>query len=234
MIKFLVTLAVFFGISMLAGCGGGAPKAQPLQASFYTDSILSGSIKTGSGWLSPRPIERIAALSNGALITVDHSVPGATVQDVSAGVPGVPFGKFSKAIEADPSRVLVLAYSTAGALRFGDQLEAYETLLGTMVRQALALGKTVVLVGSPWIASPISGLSAADSEAVLRALSEFDLATRSVAAQHNLLFINLRGLRQAQAADMADDVHPGQAYSELISQHVVAEILKFLAKGNGA
>ncbi len=226
MIKFLITLAYFFALSMLFGCGGAAQKAPPLQVSFYTDSILSGSIKTGAGWLSPRPVERTQQLSNGQLITVDLSIPGATVQDVAAGVPGVPFGKFSKAIEADPSRVLVLAYSTAGALRFGGQLADYEALLGTMTRQALALGKTVVLVGSPWIASPIPSLSAADSDAALRNIAAFDLATRSIAAQHNLLFINLRSLRQAQAADMADDIHPGQAYSELIAQLVAQALLK--------
>lgn len=226
MIKFLKKLLPFLACMVLNGCGGSAQNPLPLRVSVYSDSILSGSIKTGSGWLSPRPIERIAALSNGALITVDHSVPGATVQDVSAGVPGVPFGKFSKAIEADPSRVLVLAYSTAGALRFGDQPAAYETLLSTMITQALALGKTVVLVGSPWIASPIPSLSAADSEAALRNIAAFDLSTRSIAAQHNLLFINLRSLRPAQAADMADEVHPAQAYSELIAQLVAQALLK--------
>ena len=226
MITLLKKLMPFLACLALNGCGGAAQNPLPLRVSVYSDSILSGSIKTGSGWLSPRPIERIAAMSNGALITVDHSVPGATVQDVSAGVPGVPFGKFSKAIEADPSRVLVLAYSTAGALRFGGQLADYEALLGTMVTQALALGKTVVLVGSPWIASPIPGLSAADSAATLQTIADFDQATRRLAASKNIVFVNLRELRPAMAQDMADDVHPAQAYSELFAQLVAQALLK--------
>ena len=222
-------------VALLLGCGGGGTSVEPVQApapvrvSFYGDSITSGAIKPPPGWLNPRPVARITELAGGALQGVDWSLGGATVQDARDGTPGMPFGPFAQAILADTSPVVVIRYATANALRFADRLSEYQRTLADMVAQARAAGKTVVLVGSTHIAEPMPGLSADDSRQVLANVDAFEAATRAVAAQCGVLFIDLRAVPFEGATDMADDVHPSQQYSDRVSAHIARALVALLA-----
>ncbi len=222
-------------VGALAGCGGGGASAEPVHASapvrvsFYGDSITSGTIKTPAGWLNPRPVARITELAGGALQGVDYSLGGATVQDARDGTPGMPFGPFAQAILADTSPVIVIRYATANALRFADRLPEYERALTDMVGQARAAGKTVVLAGSTHIAAPMPGLSADDSRQVLANVDAFEAATRTVAQRTQVPFVDLRAVPFAGAADMADDVHPNQQYSDRLSAHLARALVALLA-----
>lgn len=238
-------LAALVLVAMLVGCGGGgtggelvqtpAPTSVPTSAralvlvSFYGDSITSGAIKPAPGWLNPRPVARITELAAGALQGVDWSLGGATVQDARDGTPGMPFGPFAQAIKLDASPVVVIRYATANALRFADRLPEYQRALTDMVSQAQAAGKTVVLTGSTHIAAPMPGLSAADSRQVLANVDAFEAATRAVATQTGVLFVDLRAVPFAGAADMADDVHPNQQYSDRVSAHIARALVALLA-----
>lgn len=231
----LPVMGVLVLLAMLIGCGGGG--ADPVQAparaavcvSFYGDSITSGAIKPAPGWLNPRPVARITELAAGALQGVDYSLGGATVQDARDGTPGMPFGPFAQAVLADTSPVVVIRYATANALRFADRLSEYQRTLAGMVAQARAAGKTVVLAGSAHIAAPMPGLSADDSRQVLANVDAFEVATRAVATQTATPFIDLRAVPFEGAADMVDDVHPNQQYSDRISAHIARELVALLA-----
>ena len=230
-----VALAALLSVAVLVGCGGGGTSGEPVlplspvAVSFYGDSITSGAIKPAPGWLNPRPVARITELAAGALQGVDWSLGGATVQDARDGTPGMPFGPFAQAIKLDASPVVVIRYATANALRFADRLPEYQRTLTDMVAQAQAAGKTVVLAGSTHIAAPMPGLSAADSRQVLANVDAFEAATRAVANQTGTPFIDLRAVPFAGAADMADDVHPNQQYSDRISAHIARALVALLA-----
>lgn len=223
---------------VLIGCGGGgavpgAPaRPAPVPVSFYGDSILSGSIKRSKGdgthrdaWLMPRPVERINELAQGRIAGVDWSVPGATVQDARDGTPGMPFGPFAQAIQGDTSRVVVIGYATANALRYPNALVEYQTTLAAMVRQAQIAGMRVLLLGAPHLAMPAGDLSPDDSAALAMRLARFDDATKDVANKTGARFIDLRSVAFFGAADMADDVHPDQLYSDRLGALVAREVV---------
>lgn len=239
MLTFFAAAAFAFMMVFLActpGCGGGgavpgAALPAPVQVSFYGDSILSGGIKlmqpdgsTTPGWLNPLPVQRITALSAGRITGVDWSLPGATVQDARDGTPGMPFGPFAQAIKADSSRVVVIGYATANALRFPRALAEYEATLADMVLEARDAGKRVLLLGAPYIALPMPGQSADDSAAIAMRINIFDLATKAVAARTGVRYIDLRQVVFFGVTDMADDVHPNQAYSARLCALIAPEL----------
>lgn len=200
-------------------------KSKPVkQVSLYGDSITSGASYTDAGVmvkLSPSPVQVISSLSG--THGVDYSLPGATVIDATNGAPDLPFKTFSEQIAKDPSSVIVIRYATASGLKMIGQLEQYKTLLVDMVAQAKALGKTVLLTGSPVIEQTIRGESPERVAALIASVDEFESATNTVAVQHNVPFINLRGL-EFHPGDTVDGVHPARAYSDRLS----AEIARYL------
>ena len=198
-----------------------------MAVSFYGDSTLSGAINTSAKWVSPRPAKYIEGISGGKIAAVDYSMGGATVQDAIAGTPGIGFEPWAIQIRADASPVVVIGYATAGALRFGGQPDDYASSLTAMVLRAKEAGKRVLLLGAPYIASPMPGLSDADSAAVIEAVDTFDAITKWVAYKTGAEFVDVRAVPFYGLDYMSDGVHPSQAYSqrmgELIAQKIIGE-----------
>ena len=188
--------------------------------SFYGDSITRGD------GLNPRPVERRTELSKGAFIGVDYSLGGSTVHDATTGDPRLPYrGPFADWIKQDMSEIVVIGHGGANALRYPDKIGEYDTLLTAMINQSRAQGKTVVLSGMTWVAHPVKGLSEADSTRVLSGLATFDDRTEAIAMREGCVFLDLRSVPFTGAADMLDEVHPNQDYSDRVSAYVTARLV---------
>ena len=198
--------------ALCAGCGGGAGPA-PAPAvrviEFYGDSLTFGSIAGPSGELTRLavpPVRRAQELLGGAALCVDLSLPGATVADALAGVAMMPFGRFAEHVASTAAQTLVIRYGGADALR-GTPLADFERDLALIVSLAQAAGKTVWLVGV--IATP-TGVT-----------DDFDLAVERTADAFGAGFVNVRAVSVTFPADLADGVHPAQAWSDRLTAAIV-------------
>ena len=199
--------------ALCAGCGGGdAPAPAPRVIEWYGDSLTFGSIAGPGGELTRLPVPPVRRaqelLGDGALC-VDLSLPGATVRDALAGVAMMPFGAFGQHIRASAADTVVIRYGGADALR-GTPLADFERDLGAMVTQAHASGKTVLLVGV--IATPGG------------ATDDYDLAVERTADAHGAGFVDVRSVPFALPDDLADGVHPAQAWSDRITAAIVRHL----------
>ena len=198
--------------ALCAGCGGGdTPPALPV-VEFYGDSLTFGSINGPAGSLTRLavpPVRRAQALLGDAAVCMDLSLPGATVADALAGAAMMPFGAFGEHIQASSARTLVIRYGGADAVR-GTPLPDFERDLSAMVNLAQAAGKTVLLVGV--IATPGGATDA------------YDLAVERTADALAAGFVDVRAVPYALPDDLADGVHPAQAWSDRITASIVQHL----------
>ena len=202
----------------VCGCGGGgdapapAPAPAPRVIEFYGDSLTFGSISGADGTLTRLavpPVRRAQELLGAAALCVDLSLPGATVADALAGAAMMPFSAFAQHVSATAASTLVIRYGGADALR-GTPLAAFERDLGAMVTQAQAAGKTVLLVG---VITLPGG-----------ATDDYDLAVERAADAHGAGFVDVRAVPVTFPDDLADPVHPAQAWSDRITAAIVQHL----------
>ena len=199
---------------LCAGCGGGSPAEPPAAPAprvieFFGDSLTFGSIEGPSGTLTRLavpPVRRAQELLGDAALCVDLSLPGATVADALAGVAMMPFGPFAEHVRTTQAGTLVIRYGGADAVR-GTPLAAFERDLGAMVALAQTAGKTVWLVGV--IATP-TGVT-----------DDYDLIVERTADAHGAGFVDVRSVAVTFPDDLADDVHPAQAWSDRVTGAIV-------------
>ena len=195
---------------LCAGCGGGSPAEPPAAPAprvieFYGDSLTFGSIEGPAGTLTRLavpPVRRAQEMLGDAALCVDLSLPGATVADALAGVAMMPFGRFADHVRTTQASTLVIRYGGADAMR-GTQLTDFERDLGEMVSLAQAAGKTVLLVG---VIATTTGVT-----------DDYDLAVERAADAFGTGFIDVRAVPVTWPDDLADDVHPAQAWSDRIT-----------------
>lgn len=195
---------------LCAGCGGGSPDEPPAAPAqrvieFYGDSLTFGSIEGPAGTLTRLavpPVRRAQEMLGDAALCVDMSLPGATVADALAGVAMMPFGAFAQHVSATAASTLVIRYGGADAVR-GTPLADFERDLGEMVTLAQASGKTVLLVG---VIATTTGVT-----------DDYDLAVERAADAFGTGFIDVRAVPVTWPDDLADDVHPAQAWSDRIT-----------------
>ena len=200
--------------ALCAGCGGGeTPHADaPRVIEWYGDSLTFGSIAGLSGELTRLavpPVRRAQELLGDTALCVDLSLPGATVRDALEGVAMMPFGPFAEHVAATPATVLVIRYGGADAIR-GTPLADFERDLAAMVRLAQAAGKRVLLVG---VIATTSGITDA-----------FDLAVERTADATGAGFVDVRAVPVTLPDDLADAVHPAQAWSDRITAAIVRHL----------
>ncbi len=195
---------------LCAGCGGGSPAEPPAAPAprvieFYGDSLTFGSIEGPAGTLTRLavpPVRRAQELLGTSALCVDLSLPGATVADALAGVAMMPFGRFADHVATTQASVLVIRYGGADALR-AVPLADFERDLAAMVALAQAAGKRVLLVGV---------IATATGET-----DDFDLAVERTADAHGTGFVDVRAVPYTLPDDLADAVHPAQAWSDRIT-----------------
>ncbi len=196
--------------ALCAGCGGGdAPAPAPHVIEWYGDSLTFGSIAGPGGELTRLPVppvRRAQELLGDTALCVDLSLPGATVADALAGVAMMPFGAFGQHIRASAADTVVIRYGGADAIR-GTPLPDFERDLSALVTLAQAAGKTVWLVGV--IATP-TGVT-----------DDFDLAVERTADALGVGFVDVRAVPYAFPDDLADAVHPAQAWSDRLTAAIV-------------
>ena len=200
--------------ALCAGCGGGAP-APAQVVEFYGDSLTFGSIEGPAGELarlSVPPVRRAQELLGAGFLCVDYSLPGATAADALAGVAGMPFGPFADHIKTTAATTLVLRYGGADAAR-GVALPDFERNLSALVGLSQAAGKTVLLVG---VIAFYSNGGAMTQDLVERA-DEFNAAVKRVADAYGTGFVDVRTVPVTFPDDLADPVHPAQAWSDRIT-----------------
>lgn len=200
--------------ALCAGCGGGeTPHADaPRVIEWYGDSLTFGSIAGPSGELTRLavpPVRRAQELLGDTALCVDLSLPGATVRDALEGVAMMPFGAFEPHIKASAADTVVIRYGGADALR-GTPLAAFERDLGALAALARVTGKRVLLVGVIETASH-------DTDA-------YDLAVERTADALGLGFVDVRSVPYALPDDLADGVHPAQAWSDRITAAIVRHL----------
>jgi hypothetical protein len=203
--------------ALCAGCGGGdapapAGPAAPAVIEFYGDSLTFGNIAGPVGELirlGVPPVRRAQELLGDAAVCVDLSLPGATVRDALDGVAMMPFGRFAEHVRATRAGVLVIRYGGADALR-GVAVADFERDLTALVRLAQAAHKRVLLVGV--IATPTG------------ATDDFDLAVERTADALGTGFVDVRAVSVTFPDDLADAVHPAQAWSDRITAAIVRHL----------
>lgn len=202
--------------ALCAGCGGGdAPPALPV-VEFYGDSLTFGSIEGPAGELTRLavpPVRRAQQQLEDAAVCVDLSLPGATVRDALDGVAMMPFGRFAEHVATTTASVLVVRYGGADALR-GVAVADFERDLAELVRLAQAAHKRVLLVGV--IATPTG------------ATDDFDLAVERTADALGAGFVDVRAVPATLPDDLADAVHPAQAWSDRTTAAIVRHLRPLL------
>jgi len=130
-------------------------------------------------------------------------VAGITVGfEALAGVAMMPFGRFADHVATTQARLLVIRYGGADALR-AVPLADFERDLAAMVALAQAAGKRVLLVGV---------IATATGET-----DDFDLAVERTADARGTGFVDVRAVPYTLPDDLADAVHPAQAWSDRIT-----------------
>ena len=202
--------------ALCAGCGGDsqpsplAPQARIIE--FYGDSLTFGSIAGPAGELTRLavpPVRRAQELLGASALCVDLSLPGATVRDALDGVAMMPFGRFADHMQATGADTLVIRYGGADALR-GVPVADFERDLAHLVTLAQSAGKTVWLVGV---------IATQDG-----ATDDFDLAVERTADALGAGFVDVRAVSVTFPGDLADPVHPAQAWSDRLTTAIVRHL----------
>jgi lysophospholipase L1-like esterase len=187
--------------ALLPACGGGGSAgAGERTVAFYGDSITSGThsrdydIWQPVRW-SPSPVEAIDAQLQ-AWSAIDYSRDGLLAHEAR--------------IAADESALVVLRFGVADTI-VGTPPARFRAAVAGLIAQARAQNKRVILVGLPHTATP-------------GATAPLDAVLGHLATEWSLPFVDLQALPFNPATDLADPIHPGQAYSERIGAAVAAAI----------
>lgn len=215
----LATTAAAVALTGLSGCGGGgggggasvSPLASGLTLAAPTvaapaiiqadcsvllwgDSILRGD--TLAGLLSETPSAALKRMRP-AYTVLDQTKSGDYVT--------LRLGEFLNA--SITSRFVVIGDGVNDA---GHDLE-YEQPLRSMVQRVKSQGHTPVITGLSRVAKGVPNRDA------------YDAIAKRVASEEAALFADW-GTVAYDAADMADDVHPGQPYSTRLAERLVAKL----------
>lgn len=204
--------------AMLAACGGGggggggsggamplvgmpiaapaapqapAPTGPECSVTLYGDSILFGY--TSKGRLAESPAQAIQRLRP-AYRVVDRTDPGDYVQ---RRLPTL-------LTDSIDTRVVVLEHGINDAGNGFDYAEP----LRSMVKRVKSLERRAVITG---LSNVVAGVANR---------AEYDDAARRIASEEGVTFADWGAVR-FDAADMADDVHPGQLYSTRLVEQLV-------------
>lgn len=214
--------------ALCAGCGGGGPSpAAPAPAprvqiiEFYGDSLTFGQVTGQQGQLARLavpPVRRAQELLGDTTLCVDLSLPGATVADALNGVAMMPFGRFAEHVAGTSAQTLVIRYGGADSIR-GTPLADFERDLHSLVSLAKIRHKTVLLVG----VIPLH-LHADITQPMLDSVDDFDAAVERVADAQAVGFVDVRAIPVTFPGDLADTVHPAQAWSDRITAAIVRHL----------
>jgi hypothetical protein len=190
-------------LGAISACGGGAgagPQCSKTLVDCIGDSTFSGLN------LIDRPIPRIARQAG--VQCINHAIPGWTIANHASTFD----------VSDSPASVVVMRFGGADTLTLTDQTQ-FAQALTTQVTQAKAAGKTPVLVGVIRLArKPLEqdaiGIDTAAFEMFDAHSALLDRAIKTVAEQQAARFVDIRALRFDGAIDIADAVHPAQAYSD--------------------
>jgi hypothetical protein len=183
---------------------------------WYGDSLTFGSIAGPGGELTRLPVppvRRAQELLGDTALCVDLSLPGATVADALAGVAMMPFGAFGQHIRASAADTVVIRYGGADAIR-GTPLPDFERDLSALVTLAQAAHKRVLLAG---VIATTSGVT-----------DDFDLAVERTADALGVGFVDVRAVPHTLPDDLADAVHPAQAWSDRTTAAIVRHLRPLL------
>lgn len=222
---------------LLVACGGGAvsnvPAAAPVPAcprlpalvSCWGDSITSGSIApspdvAGGTYLAVRPVERLQQMLAAQAWCIDRGVPALSVEDLWPG--------WESSVRMDPAAVLVLRVGGADTLG-GVSVQRFEGLLHELVLTCQRAGKRVVLPGVIHMARKPEwqdriGLTAEVYAAKADKAAQMDRAVQAVALATGAVHVDVRALPFAGPADIADAVHPAQAYADRCVAAIAAAV----------
>lgn len=191
----------------------GCRKLEPRRVvEFYGDSLTFGSIAGPAGELTRNatpPVRRAQELLGSTAVCVDLSLPGATTQDALDGVAMMPFGRFAEHVQMSGADTLVLRYGGADAVR-GVTVVDFERNLTALVVMAKHYQKAVLLVG---VIATTTGFT-----------DEFNAAVSRVAFLQGVTFVDVRSVPVTFPDDLADGVHPAQAWSDRLVAVVVRAI----------
>ena len=205
--------------AICAGCGGGDSPAGIVE--FYGDSLTFGSIAGDAGQVARipvPPVRRAQEALSGLAVCVDMSLPGATAGDALDGVAMMPFGPFESHIAATRATTLVIRYGGADAIRGVTQAD-FERNMTKIVTLAQRAGKRVILVGI------IDVQESPGNPPELRArLASFDVFLSELATKTGAELVNVRALPVTFPGDLADAVHPAQAWSDRITAAIVQQL----------
>lgn len=223
-------LSALLGL-LLAACGGGGavqgervPPVGPVTVEFFGDSLTWGAVDMGSNITSRLPVppvRRAQELLGPDWYCVDMSLPGAIAAEVLAGTAFLPAGPFAAHVRASPASVVVLRLGGADAIR-GTPVADFERDLTELVRLAQAAGQRVLLVGVIRL-----HLWRDLTDAHLAAVDAMDAAVRRVATATGAGFADVRSVPVTFPDDLADTVHPGQAWSDRMVAVIVDQIRFF-------
>lgn len=188
---------------------------------WYGDSLTFGSIAGPAGELTRiavPPVRRAQELLGDSALCVDMSLPGATVRDALDGVNMMPFGRFAEHANLAQADTLVIRYGAADAIR-GALLADFERNLAHLVMLAQDASKAVLLVGIIDVHEHFD----ITAEMVER-LSDFNLAVERVAVARGTGFVDVRAVPVTLPDDLADHVHPAQAWSDRVTAAIVRHL----------
>lgn len=230
----LLGCLLIFLIPLLSGCGGGgsgpvpavppppppAPIEQPepvkpVRVAFLGDSLTAGGV-TSTG-IEALPVRRITQQLAGRIEPEDMAVGGTPAQAAIDGVfpwPGPPFAQW---IAQTGARLIVIRYGAIEAL-FNLPLDDFEHNVEAMVALARARGVGVVLVGR--ITIPPNDMAHAAFQARYAAA---DAVLRNISARLAVPYIDVSGV-PVYAGEMYDQVHPGPAYQDRVSDVIAADL----------
>lgn len=191
-------------LPLVAACGGGGgslSQATDYTVAFYGDSITSGTHSSDPVvWTpetwSPTPVQHIAALAN--VLAYDYSYNGASAADA--------------VVKADSSDLVVIRFGVADSVRKMLTV-TFASNIDRLVAEARGLNKAVLLTGLPHAASVDT--------------APFDEVMRGRAAVLGVPFVDVHALPfSIRPSDLADPLHPGEAYSRRIGVAIAEAIMQ--------
>lgn len=195
--------------------------------SMWGDSVAAGTFSpsptsTERCYLDPIPTLRVHHATGGRWIGIDRSLPGVGLMQQRPG--------WWESLKSDAqSQVVVMRFGGCDALGEVDVDEFEETLWSAAHHPGM-LGKAVILVGvidmarRPEWQDPI-GMTEEVFESKRDRADRFDHAVWRVAKGGGFPFVDVRALPFLPPFDIADAVHPAQAYSDRCADAIARALM---------
>lgn len=209
---------LFFVLAaLLVGCGGGgggsepiaqetppvtveAPKRAPeCTVDFYGDSILAGTYLLDMGLETPAQM-------------LHRMRPAWTVRDMAKG--GEKAEDRAKVFDGGASRASVIEHGAndGGAYFRGEPHGDYEQAMRSMIRQAKAAGRTVIVTGLSQHTYPLDWVNL-----------YHELARRAAVAE-GVTFADWLTVPHKGAGEMWDETHPGDVFTERLVVRIIEHL----------